>query len=391
MDQRVATATARLLERRFQRTASHIAWAPGRVNLVGGHVDYNDGVVLPAAIDRGIYVAAAANQSNSIRVFSELLGADFQVNAQEKIERVPQALQNWQNYIRGVFSAFQQQGLDLPGFDAVICTTLPAGAGLGSSAAVEVAFATLLTELCQCSMSPVQLVELCRKSEHQFAGVPCGIMDQSAVVFGKTDHLLALDCQSNTHQHLPWPNNDATLLVIHSNVRHQLADGSYADRRQQCADVLSQLNVGSFRELKLESLPEFESQLQPLEAKRLKHVMTEFQRCQVAIDAIGRHDLATLGQQLFASHDSLRDNFEVSCPQLDYLVDCGRKLSDSAGGVWGMRMTGGGFGGSVIAIVEPKRTEAVARQITDQYQDRFEQITSWFTVRPCRGAECVRL
>ncbi|MCE9610629.1 MAG: galactokinase [Chthoniobacter sp.] len=353
-----------LFHERTGGAASHVVYAPGRVNLIGEHTDYTGGFVLPMAIEPGLYLAARVRADRRVRVWSALRPeepAEFAVDAP-----VPPGKPAWSNYVRGVIAGLQAAGASVPGFDAVVHATLPGGGGLSSSAALEVATATLGELLAGITLDPEQKALLCQKAEHEFAGTPCGIMDQFAVVFGKRGHLLLLDCQSRVRTLVPMRGDDVALLVINTMVRHELNDGGYRARRDDCLEAARLLGVRELRDATATSVDEARALLPERIFRRARHVTTENVRTLAAVEALRAGEWRQLGVLMGASHDSLRDDFNVSCAELDAIVAAARELGPERG-VFGCRMTGGGFGGCCIALVQAARVREVEDALRASY------------------------
>jgi len=365
---------------RYGREVEAVAAAPGRVNLIGEHTDYNDGFVLPMAIDRTCQIAAANNHSNDIAVYSNDLGEEIRFSL---CELNPEPRGNFSDYVRGVVAGFCGTGASVGGFDAVISSDVPLGSGLSSSAALEVATATVLESLTRRILAPLEKVRLCRRAEHDFVGVPCGLMDQYASVFGRKDHLMLLDCRSNESEYVAFDDDSVELLAINTNVRHQLAESEYALRRRTCQSAAAKLDCKSLRSIAAGDLNS--AKLGTTELKRARHVLSENERTRAAVGSIRARDWNSLGEQMFRSHDSLRDDYEVSCPELDAVVAICRDLG-SSGGVLGARMTGGGFGGCAIALIRTEHTESVRDRISRDYFARTKIEPTLFCVRPEQGA-----
>lgn len=348
--------------------ATHLVYAPGRVNLIGEHTDYNGGFVLPMAIELGVYVAARPRNDHCIRVWStQIPGPPVEFNLDEVIERGAPA---WSNYVRGVVAGFGETGAQLPGFDAIIYASLPAGGGLSSSAALEVAFATLSELLAGVTIDPVRKALLCQRAEHLFAGTPCGIMDQFAVIFGRRGHFLLIDCRSLTHELVPMCGNDASLLIINTMVKHELTDGGYESRRADCHEAARLLGVTELRDVTPNRVDEARGLLPERLFRRARHVTTENERTLAAVHALRCGAWEELGELMYASHASLRDDFDVSCAELDVVVEIARELGKDRG-VHGCRMTGGGFGGCCVALIDAERTA----DLTDAIRDRYRHAT----------------
>lgn len=368
-------------EQRFGRPPRFAAAAPGRVNLIGGHTDYNDGFVLPIAIDRSVTVAAdyAAGVSTLCAID---LGESVMVDLTAPLAPVPE---RFANYLLGVAAGFARRHA-LPNLDVAVAGNVPIGAGLGSSAAVEVAFATLLRELTGSGIDPTGLAELCRRGEHEFAGTPCGIMDMLVATLARPGHALLIDCRVPTTRPIPMPD-DLAVLVADTTIRHDLADGAYADRRRRCADAAAALGVGALRDADAGRLAE--ATLDDDATRAARHVIDENQRVLLAAAALATGDLDALGELMFDSHASLRDLLEVSCAELDTLVEIAAGLRGAAGGVIGARMTGGGFGGCVVVLCRPNALERVSAALQRGYGERFGASPVCFAVTAAGPARSI--
>ncbi len=366
----------------FGRSPRWIVAAPGRVNLIGEHTDYNDGFVLPMAIERCTVIAAGPNEERRITLQSTNAKSEVVIDLSKPIERGEPA---WSNYVRGVVAGFQRQDATFGGFDALIDSTVPLGGGLSSSAALEVATATLLEAITGRALDPVEKALLCQRAEHEFAGVPCGIMDQFTSVLAKEDHLLLLDCRSRTTELVPMRDPSVAVLIINTNVRHELANGEYARRRAQCEAAAKALCVPSLRDATLDGLQVARGSMEPVVARRARHVITEIKRTQEAAGAIRAGDWRATGELMYASHASLREDFEVSCPELDLVVELAQAIGES-GGVFGCRMTGGGFGGCAVSLVRAEFISQITRQLAVAYQKKTGLEPTIFSSRPAGGA-----
>ncbi len=368
----------------LSRPATVIAVAPGRVNLIGEHIDYCDGFVMPFAIDRSIVIAAAKNGSSEAHLRSE-----GQPDAAIDLT-LPQEIgePHWANYVRGVIDGFQQLGYDIPGFEACFVSSVPGGAGLSSSAALECATATLLEGLLGISLSKKQKALLCQKAEHDFAQVPCGIMDQFASTFGEENRLVMIDCRSAEVTLVPFENPDLAVIIANTKVHHQLSDGAYAMRRQHTEEALKWLGKPSWRDVTLTDVKARWNDLGDPVNRRARHVVTEIARTQKAAHALAQNDFLLLGELMDASHDSLRDDFEVSCEELDIMVNLAREIGIS-GGVFGARMTGGGFGGSTVTLCKRECTDVIMTTMRRSYQQATGIVPEIFCSRPSRGAHLV--
>jgi len=365
-----------------------MAAAPGRVNLIGEHTDYNDGYVFPMAIDRYTVVAAAPVAGDSRRV--ELRSTAGQAPAMIELAQplTPAAKGQWQNYPAGVLAGWQARGLLVPGFRALIHSTVPLGGGLSSSAALEVAAATLLEAMTGSKLDPVEKALLCQHAEHQFAGMPCGIMDQFISVMGQAGHLLLLDCRSREVEQVPMADAAVAVLITNSNVKHELTGGEYAQRRAQCEAAASALGVPSLRDADAGALERARPRLADVTYRRARHVLSEIERTLHAAEGVRASNWPTVGQLLYASHSSLRDDYEVSCPELDVLVDIAQSIG-LAGGVYGCRMTGGGFGGCTVALVQADQVESISRRLAAEYEQRTRIQPTLFVSRPSAGARVI--
>jgi galactokinase len=313
------------------------------------------------------------------------MGETFTLSLDEPIVKGPPV---WSLYCRGVLAGLQERGLATTGFDALIAGNLPAGGGLSSSAALEVATATLGEALAQEALDPLEKALLCQTAEHTFAGVPCGIMDQFAVIFSREGHLLLLDCRSRTRELVPLAGDEVAILVINSMVRHELTGGEYAARRQQCHEAARLLGVGSLRDVTAEQVLAAEGTLSDVLFRRARHVTTENDRTLSASRAIRRGDWSELGRLMYASHESLRNEYEVSCAELDLLVSLARAIGES-GGVYGCRMTGGGFGGCAVALVRAADAARCRDTLREQYRQHTGRDAETVTTRPAGGAGVV--
>jgi galactokinase len=359
--------------------ATHVAYAPGRVNLIGEHTDYNGGFVLPFAIDLGVSIAARPRTDSIVRLWTEQ-HTDHCVEIDLSLP-IAKAKPQWSNYVRGVIAGLQAAGLKLPGFDALIYANLPAGGGLSSSAALEVSMATLGEILSGVSLDPVQKALLCQKAEHDFADTPCGIMDQYAVTFGQKGQLLLLDCQSQQFELVPMPQGEVSLLVINSMVKHSLSEGEYKKRRDECASAAASLGVGFLRDATTAQVDAARTSLGELRYRRAHHVTSENERTLAACAALKSASWQELGALMNASHASLRDDFAVSCTELDLIAATATEL-----GAWGCRMTGGGFGGCCIALVPTSRAAEISEAVLARYSKATHLQGRAFLTQPSQGA-----
>jgi galactokinase len=362
--QTVATA----FQRHFGYAAPLLVRAPGRVNLIGEHTDYNLGFVLPAAIDKEIFFAVGLNSGSEIRLVSNDLN-DCCTIAVDQLHRTQT---QWANYLLGVAAQLQQRGIVLTGFDCVFGGNIPVGAGMSSSAAVECGLAFALDKLLGTNIDKMTLAHVAQKAEHEYAGVMCGLMDQFASLFGRPSEVVRLDCRSLEYEYFPFDTQACRIVLCNSGVKHSLADSEYNKRRQECergVHILQQHypQVKSLRDATLEQLETHRAEFDDVTFRRCRYVVQENARVLQACADLERHDLTAFGQQMYASHAGLRDDYEVSCEELDLLVEAAQQVP----GVFGSRMMGGGFGGCTINLVAPEQVDSFIEQVGAAYQQRF--------------------
>lgn len=346
-------------ERLYGRSPELIASAPGRVNLIGEHIDYSGGIVLPMAIDRHAQVGISRYQINSqIRVQAMDLGESYVTTAEEYLSSPP-TQGHWSHYVLGPLVLLDALNGNA-GIDITFTSDVPMGAGLSSSAALQVAVARAVNELFRLDHSPIEIAKLCQQSEHHFVGVPCGLMDQAAASLAPAGTLLAFDCQFETGSIIQRPSNMG-LIVIDSGIRHTLGDSAYRNRRQAASMAAESLGFGSLREVKDNHPHRHLNELQESSRQAAEHAISEMERVKTAIDAIQSEDLQRLGRLLNASHTSLRDTLRVSCHEVDQIVD----IAQQTPGVLGARMTGGGFGGCVIVLAHSGDAHSVSRAVLE--------------------------
>ncbi|QEZ92909.1 MULTISPECIES: galactokinase [Proteus] len=347
----------------FGYAPTHFIQAPGRVNLIGEHTDYNDGFVLPCAIDYQMVVAAAKREDNTIRV----IAVDYQNEVDEfsldnTIEFLPHKM--WANYIRGVIHFLQKENYSFHGMDIAISGNVPQGAGLSSSAALEVAIGQTLKTLYQLPISQKEIALNGQKAENQFVGCNCGIMDQLISACGEENHALLIDCRSLETSAVTMPEN-MVVMIINTNKKRGLVDSEYNTRRQQCEEAAHILNVTALRDATLEDLLAKKALMSDVVYRRARHVITENNRTLDAAEALRHGDLTTLSQLMMQSHHSMRDDFEITVKEVDSLVEIVKSVIGDRGGV---RMTGGGFGGCVVALVTPDLVDKVIDSVKAQYE-----------------------
>lgn len=373
----------------FGREPRWIAAAPGRVNVIGEHTDYNDGFVFPMAIERYTVVAGSLSSDGGKKVQLRSTGGHAPVafDLSQPLKPAPKGA--WFNYPLGVIAGFISRGIQVPGFDAVFHSTVPLGGGLSSSAALEVSTATLLESMTGRKLDPVEKALLCQKAEHEYAGMPCGIMDQFISVMGRKDHLLLLDCRSRKTELVPMTDSSVELLVTNTNVKHELTGGEYAKRRAQCEEASRILGVASLRDADMTRLETARAGMTEVVFRRARHVIGEIERTVRAAAEVRMSKWPELGRLMYASHTSLKDDYEVSCPELDHVVDIARSIG-LEGGVFGCRMTGGGFGGCTVALVRADKVKVISDRIAAEYERRTGIKPALFTSRPAAGATTIK-
>ena len=339
--------------------------APGRVNLIGEHTDYNDGFVMPLAIDFSCYSAIRSRSDRTLSVYSQ----QFQENIEFNLDRlVGPPKKHWSDYVRGVAAVLRDEGYPLKGADLLIDGQVPIGSGLSSSASIEVSSALALTSLGGITVPLGTLARLCQRAENEYTGARCGIMDQFVSCFGRQDQALLLDCRSLEMTYLALPPN-VCLVICNTMVRHELAAGEYNERRASCERSIEAIrkflpNIRALRDLTLEDLEKYGSLLSEIDFRRCRHVITENARVIDAKEALGHVDLARFGQLMYQSHNSLNHDYEVSCRELNLMVSLARNLP----GVYGARMTGGGFGGCTINLVEREAVTEFQTSVAQEYE-----------------------
>jgi galactokinase len=341
--------------------------APGRVNLIGEHTDYNDGFVMPAALDLYTYVAVSQRTDRRLQVYS----ANLKEKCELDLDSIhPGRSGHWSDYVRGVAAVLQSAGYPLRGADLAIASDVPLGSGLSSSAALEVSTAWALLSNSHLSASPTEIAQMCQKSEHLYVETRCGIMDQFISCHGRAGHALMLDCRFLEFEPLPIPP-DVRLMVCNTMVKHEHASGGYNTRRRECEEGVRALaevlpGIRALRDVTLDELEKHRERLNPVIYKRVRHVVSENDRVKKAARLLQAGDVAAFGRLMADSHRSLRDDYEVSIPELDLMVELASRLT----GVYGARMTGGGFGGSTINLVDADHTEEVRQKLEKDYRDK---------------------
>ncbi|ABY94267.1 MULTISPECIES: galactokinase [Thermoanaerobacter] len=365
------TAVIEALEKFYGKNDAEIRlfYSPGRVNLIGEHTDYNGGYVFPCALDFGTY--AAIRKRNDKKVFMASLNFDLKVEV-DLDAFIYDKSHDWANYPKGVLKVLQDEGYDFSGFEIVFEGNIPNGAGLSSSASIELVTAVAVNEVFNLNIDRIKLVKLCQKAENTFVGVNCGIMDQFAVGMGKKDHAILLKSDTLEYSYVPLKLEGYKILITNTNKRRGLLDSKYNERRSECEKALSYLQkalpVKNLSEITIEQFEEYKD-LIPDEVlrKRAKHVITENKRVLDAVKALNDKDLIKFGELMIESHNSLRDDYEVTGKELDTLVEEALKLK----GVIGSRMTGAGFGGCTVSIVKEDAVEEFIKVVTHNYTQKI--------------------
>lgn len=359
--------------------------SPGRINLIGEHTDYNNGFVMPCAIDRNIRLRFKENHSeNYVRIYSKTFENGFEFKLDEPFPKT----NSWADYIFGVLEQLQKRNLNLSGFECLIESDLPVGAGVSSSAALECGLASGINELFHFNLEKIDIVKLSQKAENEFVGNNCGIMDQYASVMSKRDHIIQLDCQDITSEYIPAEFGDYKLLLLNTNVSHNLADSEYNTRRQECEKAVEIIkrdypNISSLRDADLEILNQSKEKLGEPLFQRASHVVSENQRVLDAAKALKISDFATFGKLMYESHYSLRDHYQVSCMELDFLVE----HSEDHKFIYGARMMGGGFGGCTLNLIHKDKIEEYIEIVSEDYFNEFQIRLDAISVSPGVGTQ----
>lgn len=379
-------STAEFLTDEFQRSYHAepiIVRAPGRVNLIGEHTDYNDGFVMPAAIGFYSWIAASTRPDRILHVRSEEFHQTLDLSL-DSLQGPPR--KHWSDFVRGVAAVLQSKGLGLSGANLIIHGQVPMGAGLSSSASLEVATGLALLATSHAEVPQMDLVKICQRAEHEYVGTRCGIMDQFIAVFASSGHALMLDCRTLDSQSLSIPD-DSRLVICNSMVKHELASGEYNRRRAECEAGVNifrkySASVQALRDVTLEDLAKHEQELTEVVYRRCRHVISENQRVLHAAEALRASDLGRFGRLMYESHRSLRLDYEVSSKELDLLVE----IASSCEGVYGSRMTGGGFGGCTITLVQSHSVEAFKKKITETYREKTGITPDIYVCSAAQGA-----
>ena len=369
----------------FGYSPAFVVRAPGRVNLIGEHTDYNDGYVFPAAIDYDVRIAGRPRDDGCVRLWSALFHrrARFTLGMEGRPRRP-----SWSSYIRGVAVILASEGYLLKGMDAVVSGTVPLSSGLSSSAALEVASCVAFEAAGGFSIEPRRRALLCQRAEREYVGVQCGIMDQFISALGRADHALMIDTRSLEYRPVPLPSSGVSIVIGNTNKPRGLVDSAYNERRAQCETGVAELrrflpDITALRDVTPQDLDAHGRLLDPIVFRRCRHVVRENERVLESVEALEAGDMARFGRLMDASHDSLRDDYEVSCKELDTMVDAARSVA----GVYGSRMTGAGFGGCTVSLVEDEAVERFRVTVADDYRQKTGREATFYVCRASAGAE----
>lgn len=355
--------------------------APGRVNLIGEHTDYNEGFVFPMAIDRYTYVAISKRDDRKFNIHSAGFKESIEIDLASAEPK-----KHWSDYVVGVASILEGEGFSVAGADIYIDSNVPLGAGLSSSAAIEVSTAFALQRINNLEIDKLNLAKYCQRAENKFVGMNCGIMDQFISVHGKENNALFLDCRSLNYELVPIDVSKAGIVVCNTMIKHELGASEYNKRRKECETGVSAIkakyiNVNSLRDATKENLEAVKSEIDDIVFKRCKHVITEDERAALSISALKTGNFELFGNLLNGSHDSLRDDYEVSCKELDIMVDSARSLDY----VFGARVTGGGFGGCTVNLIKHDKIERFVQEIKNKYEEKTGITPDVYTFLPSNG------
>lgn len=382
MEDRRTDIESAFLEKVGHRAERVVVRSPGRVNLIGEHTDYNGGFVLPASVDKAIVFVVSLRPDGLYHFYAADLKDEFSAAA-ASMERTQRG---WPNYLLGVIDEMKKMGFEVPGCDVVFGGDIPIGAGMSSSAAIECGFAFALDRLFDFGISKLDLVKLGQRSENNFVGVNCGIMDQFVNIFGEDRKVLKIDCRSLGYEYFPFERKDLAIVLCETEAKRALASSEYNVRRQQCETGVRILQkhrseIRSLRDVSLEFLKEHHQEMEPIILQRCAYVIEENERVLRACEDLQRNDFRSFGQQMYRSHSGLRDEYEVSSPDLDFLVES----ASSINGVLGARMMGAGFGGCTINLVEQKSVDAFVEEMKEHYRQRTGKASNVYVTRVQSG------
>ena len=364
-----------------------IVRSPGRINIIGEHTDYNKGFVLPSAIDKAAYIAISLRDDDEIHLVAHDLNETFSI----KINNLkPVGDVSWPNFMLGAAAQFLKRGVPLKGFNAVIMSDVPIGAGLSSSAAIECATTFALNELLQTKIDKVEMVKMAQKAEHEYAGVMCGIMDQFASMMGKKNHVIKLDCNSLAYEYVPFNLDGIKILLLNTNVKHSLASSEYNTRRKECEQGVAWIKehesmVSSLRDVSISMLDKYVLPKGEVVYKRCRFIVEEIGRLQMGCEDLQRGDIQSLGKKMFATHEGLSNQYEVSCKELDLLIG----LVNENENVIGARMMGGGFGGCTINLVKEEAIESLIAKVQPAYESAMNLPLTYYIASIENGTEII--
>lgn len=381
------TSTLKTFHRLFDKPVLTVR-SPGRVNIIGEHTDYNDGFVLPAAINKACYASVGKKADSVICLYS----VEFNQSFESDLSALKPVNMGWPNYILGVADQLIKRGYEITGFNLVLNGDVPIGAGLSSSAAVECATAFALDELFQLNISKKELAEIAQKAEHTFPGVRCGIMDQFASIFGKKDHAIKLDCRSLEYEYVPLKLEEYKIVLFNTNVKHSLASSEYNNRRMECEKGVEMVNkhvaaVQSLRDVTSSMLDQYVKTVDTLIFRRCKYVVEENIRLLAGCEDLKHGNLEALGQKMFATHYGLSKDYEVSCKELDFLVDFVKDKKE----VIGARMMGGGFGGCTINLIREDQIEDIIMSVSKAYSEMMNKELTTYTAQTEDGTSEIKI
>jgi len=364
--------------------------APGRVNLIGEHTDYNEGFVLPMAIEKEIIMLGQLRNDRLVQVFDLVYKAETKFSLDNLS---PSKKDTWVNYLMGVLDEIQKAGYPLQGANLIFISNIPKGAGLSSSAALEVVTALTMAKLNLLEIKPVEMAHLCRRAENDFVGVACGIMDQYVSCLGQKNYALFIDCRSNDYEPVPFKDHNYQIVICNSKIQRGLADSEYNKRRKECKIAVELFNrkltreIRALRDISIDEYRKYQGQLPKVIARRARHVISENYRVQTGVQALRMGNYSALGQLMIESHQSLKDDYEVSCAELDLLVDLALKQE----GVLGARMTGAGFGGCTVNLIEKNYIDAFKKNIKNEYKNITGINPDIYITLPAEGAKVLEL
>lgn len=382
MNKKLVKKVKRSFEVQF-KTKPLIVFSPGRINLIGEHTDYNDGFSFPAAINKGIALAISKSALNVSRVYA--------INKEELYEFTTENIKplldgGWKNYILGVVAELQNLGKKLGNFNSVFAGNIPGGAGMSSSAALENSFVYGLNDLFELGLTKKEMILVSQKAEHNFARVKCGIMDQYASMFGVKKSALLLDCRTIESKPYKIDFKEYKLMLINTNVKHDLSESAYNDRREVCEKISSLLQISALRDASKEDLDELIGKISDEEYQKALYIINENNRVKQFSEAINKDDIAALGDLLYQSHEGLSTKYKVSCEELDFLVDSAKECPN----VLGARMMGGGFGGCTINLVKKHEFKVFKKDIARKFRNKFKKECSVYSVKLSEGAHLVK-